>query len=101
MKSPSRVTKLNYRPAATQPAATAVARPWPRWLAIAVVAVSLVYFLALAVPFRPAVEESIGYFDYSWMLFLNEAIATGRQSGKEIIYTYGPLGFIATSVFDP
>ncbi|HZK79566.1 MAG TPA: hypothetical protein VFC46_00830, partial [Humisphaera sp.] len=100
MKPPARITKLTYRPTAPQSAAPAIARQWPRWPAIIVTAISLLYYLALTVPFRPAVEEWIGHSDYSWMLFLNDAVATGRQFGKEVIYTYGPLGFIATSVFD-
>ncbi|HWE01535.1 MAG TPA: hypothetical protein VG326_03930 [Tepidisphaeraceae bacterium] len=97
---PTGSAKPTYR-AAPQSAGPPAARQWPRRGAVLVAAIGLIFFIALTVPFRPAVEESIGYFDYSWMLFLNDAVAVGRQFGKEVIYTYGPLGFIATSIFDP
>src|SRR5688500_10405342 len=37
------------------------------------------------VPWRPAAQGPIGAFDFSWMQLLHEAVATGRQFGREII----------------
>src|ERR1700722_13592891 len=34
--------------------------------------------------------------DVSWKYTLNTALAQGQVWGKDIIYTYGPLGFLAT-----
>lgn len=63
-----------------------------------------IYLFALLVPWLPASGASNGYFDYfdfSWMLVLHDALATGKQFGEQIILPYGPLGFIAASVYDP
>lgn len=35
------------------------------------------------------------------MLVLHDALATGKQFGRQFILPYGPMGFIATSVYDP
>lgn len=52
-------------------------------------------------PWQPADMAPIGEFDFSWMLALHDAVATGRQFGPEIILPQGPLGFMGTSVYDP
>lgn len=67
----------------------------------AVMAFALAFLLSLSVPWQPIREEAIGYFDYSWMLVLHHAIATGMQFGKQLVLPYGPLGFIAAGVYDP
>jgi hypothetical protein len=59
------------------------------------------FALLLLVPWQPADEAPIGAFDFSWMLVLHDAVATGRQFGKEIILPQGPLGFIGNDVYDP
>lgn len=43
----------------------------------------------------------IGYADYSWELALHEFFATKKQFGKEIIFTYGPYGFLFTKMYHP
>jgi hypothetical protein len=59
------------------------------------------FALAFLVPWKPADPAPIGAFDYSWMLVLHDAAATGRQFGREIILPQGPLGFIGNDVYDP
>ncbi|HET6246529.1 MAG TPA: hypothetical protein VFE47_02435 [Tepidisphaeraceae bacterium] len=70
-------------------------------LSVLVASIATVFMLALTVPWVPVRGATIGYFDYSWMLVLHDAIATGRQFGRDLIIPYGPLGFIATNIYDP
>jgi hypothetical protein len=90
----------------SSPAPAAAPKQLPEWLsgrwawrvAAAVGALFVVFF---TVPWQPADEAPIGAFDFSWMLLLHDAVATGRQFGKEIILPQGPMGFFGTSVYDP
>ena len=71
---------------------------------IAAGVIAALFLLGLGVPWQPVHADFYGiadYFDYSWMLVLHDALATGKQFGKQIILPYGPTGFIAASVFDP
>src|ERR1041384_5686999 len=36
--------------------------------------------------------------DDSWAMTLNDALLKNREWGEDIIYTYGPLGFLATRI---
>src|SRR5688572_19115176 len=101
--------RAGKRPARVQPNEQAVRPkgagmpPWldrpSAWRAAGVVAALFVVFLT--VPWQPADEAPIGAFDFSWMLLLHDAVATGRQFGKEVILPQGPMGFFGTSVYDP
>lgn len=43
----------------------------------------------------------IGGLDYSWAMALHEFFAAKKQFGKEIIFTYGPYGFLFTKLYHP
>ncbi|MFY9227040.1 MAG: hypothetical protein WAQ98_30485 [Blastocatellia bacterium] len=43
----------------------------------------------------------LGYLDYSWELALHEFFVTKKQFGKEVIFTYGPYGFLFTKMYHP
>ncbi|HZK82586.1 MAG TPA: hypothetical protein VFC46_15995, partial [Humisphaera sp.] len=72
-----------------------------RYIRAAVAAIAGLFILTFTVPWQPVSAAGVGPFDYSWMLLLNDAIATGRQFGNHIILPQGPLGFIGTFVYDP
>jgi hypothetical protein len=59
-----------------------------------------IFILSLTVPWQPASEVKFGPIDFSWMLLVHHAIATGMQFGKQIIMPEGPLAFIGTDVYD-
>src|SRR5688572_3456565 len=63
--------------------------------------VGALFIVFFTVPWQPADEAPIGAFDFSWMLLLHDAVATGRQFGREVILPQGPMGFFGTSVYDP
>jgi len=73
----------------------------PKWVRRSSELIAAAFILTFTVPWRPASEAPIGAFDFSWMLLLHDAVATGRQFGTQIILPQGPLGFIGTSVYDP
>ena len=76
----------------------------PRWHPAgwwAVGGITALFLLAFGVPWQPADAAPIGAFDFSWMLALHDALATGRQFGPEIILPQGPLGFLGNDVYDP
>jgi len=50
--------------------------------------------------FRPPVFASTG-LDPSWQLALTEAHITGLQFGRDIAFTYGPLGYLAAGSVVP
>jgi len=62
-----------------------------QWLAAGT---SLLYFLSRVVPYRPPDPRAIA--DYSFPQALHEGFVRHWQFGRDIIYTYGPWGFLAT-----
>src|SRR5205085_2458465 len=48
-------------------------------------------------PFRPT--EFTYALDAAWADFLHDAFAQGRQFGEDVVFTYGPYGFVATGAF--
>jgi hypothetical protein len=61
-------------------------------------------FLALwtIVPWRPAaVSGDAPYLDPSWMVALHLAFLDGLAFGQDIVFTYGPWGFVATRTYVP
>ncbi len=64
----------------------------------------LTLFLALwtVVPWRPAsVPADAPYVDASWMVVLHLAFVDDLTWGKDIVFTYGPWGFVATRTYVP
>jgi tetratricopeptide (TPR) repeat protein len=45
--------------------------------------------------------ELPGYLDSSWQIALHEFFATNKQFGTEIVFTYGPYGFLSTRLYHP
>ncbi|HVH41399.1 MAG TPA: hypothetical protein VM925_03620 [Labilithrix sp.] len=78
-------------------AATLPSRGW--WLTGV-----LTLFLALwtIVPWRPAaVSGDAPYLDPSWVVVLHLAFLDGLAFGEDIVFTYGPWGFVATRTYVP
>ena len=59
-------------------------------------AVVLMWLVSVALPFLPATA-----LDPSWGAALVDAHLHGRQFGKDIVFTYGPLGFLWSSFYLP
>lgn len=74
-------------------ASSPVLRPWSWWLGQAV----LYGLLAISI-FRLPVAPDIG-LDASWQMALGYAAELGLQHGREIVFTYGPLGHLMTGVY--
>ena len=53
------------------------------------------FFLLLTIPFNLIKEPASG-MEASWQIGLNMALRQGLVWGKDIIFTYGPLGFLQT-----
>lgn len=54
------------------------------------------------VPWRPAaVPGDAPYLDPSWMVVLHLAFLDGLAFGQDIVFTYGPWGFVATRTYVP
>lgn len=56
------------------------------------------YFEATIYPVQDSVNELWKSLDPSWMIALNYASIKNLEWGNEIIFTYGPLSFLATRV---
>jgi hypothetical protein len=69
----------------------------PFWFITAVV--TFVYMLFKAVPWHPYSLPST--IDYSWELAINYAALAGKQFGSEIVYTFGPLGYLYQRSYYP
>lgn len=63
------------------------------WLAIVVVAIN---HLALAPPTMPRTG-----LDPGWQAALNHTFLHGSVFGRDIVFTFGPLGFLHLPMFDP
>ncbi len=70
-------------------------RAAPRYLLAALVAIHL---LLLYPPWRFTTPAA--GLDASWILVINHAAAAGWQWGRDIAFTYGPLGYIRHPIFD-
>lgn len=68
-------------------------RPWSWWLGQAGL-----YALLAASIFRLPVAPDIG-LDASWQMTLGYAANLGLQHGRDLVFTYGPLGHHMTSVY--
>lgn len=58
------------------------------------------FFFAMFGPGMPVYPVG-GYLDASWWWVLNQAYLSGWQWGKDIVFTYGPWGFIYMNLFAP
>jgi glycosyltransferase involved in cell wall biosynthesis len=79
-----------------------------RWYAVAFLpsvrggvtfAIALALLLGLDLSWMP--KRFGPTLDDSWMIVLSEAFARGRQFGRDIIFTYGPWGFVTVGVYHP
>jgi len=57
--------------------------------------------ITLVPPWRAAAIWWWSVLDTSWMLGLHVAFAAGWRWGHDVVFTYGPLGFLATRLYDP
>lgn len=73
--------------------------PAPRRVFGAAAALIGFIFLILLPPWRVAMPSNT--LDPSWMMTLPYAFAHGWQFGRDIIFTYGPLGFITSTLYHP
>lgn len=54
------------------------------------------------VPWRPAsVSQDAPYLDPSWMVVLHLAFLDHLAFGQDVVFTYGPWGFVATRTYVP
>lgn len=63
--------------------------------------VGLLYALICLPPWVPAFLTDAELRDPSWQYALHEAFAQGVQFGTQVLFTYGPYGFVATRTFHP
>lgn len=61
---------------------------------------TLVLSLCFFIPFRPQVVAGQG-LDESWMLGINALFARHLQFGRDVVFTYGPWGFLDTCCYHP
>lgn len=73
--------------------------PAPRRVFGAAAALIGFIFVILLPPWRVAMPSNT--LDPSWMMTLPYAFAHGWQFGRDIIFTYGPLGFITSTLYHP
>lgn len=59
----------------------------------------LAWFLCTAVAWAPA-PIAIG-LDHSWVAVLHHSHGRGLQFGRDLVFTYGPLGFALTNTYYP
>jgi hypothetical protein len=65
----------------------------------ALTAVALVAALFLVPPWVPAMPAA--GLDPSWHAVLSHAVDKGWQFGKDIVFTYGPYGFLRNNLYHP
>ena len=61
--------------------------------------VAVLLTILVFVPFRPSFPGS--NLDLSWEDAINEAVAQGLVFGHDLIFTFGPLGFVYTRMYHP
>lgn len=68
-------------------------------------AIFLIGFVALAlgavliIPFRPEMPNS--GLDPSWRYAINQAVSQGLVFGRDLVFTFGPLGSVYTTLYNP
>lgn len=55
--------------------------------------------IILLVPWQPELFEAS--LDSSWRFFASEAFVAGSQFGTEVVFTFGPYGFLYWSLYHP
>src|SRR4030095_15021986 len=67
--------------------------------------VAIIYALAILVPWNarilPVSARVLQMTDPSWQMALHEAFVHRLQHGRQIVFTYGPWGFILTRMYHP
>ncbi|HEY2587577.1 MAG TPA: hypothetical protein VGI81_17660 [Tepidisphaeraceae bacterium] len=81
-----------------EPAETSSGHPSRAWRCAG--AISLLLSLSFFVPWKPYVIGSSG-IDDSWMLALNALFARHLRFGHDLVFTYGPWGFLHTRAYHP
>jgi hypothetical protein len=61
--------------------------------------VALIVAALFLIPFAPVMPQD--GLDPSWRYALNEAVAHGRLFGRDVTFTFGPLGSVYTRMFHP
>lgn len=61
----------------------------------------LAYALILLPPWIPAFLTSAEFRDPSWRYMLHEGFVQQLEFGRDIIFTYGPFGFLTTRMYHP
>jgi len=61
--------------------------------------VLIVSMLMLYVPFNP--ELPVASLDPSWSMGMNELVSRGAVFGRDVIFTFGPLASVYTTMFHP
>jgi hypothetical protein len=88
-------------PDASAPAADReIARPWPApgWARAATALAALALWVGL-LDFPKATPPTD--LDFSWSLALGHFLKNRRQAGADYFFSYGPLGYLVTPVYDP
>lgn len=68
-------------------------------LAILITAVSIVLTLLVMLPLFPIMP--VDNLDSSWAYALNEAVARHLVFGRDLVFTFGPLGSVYTWIYHP
>lgn len=63
--------------------------------------IGFVYTLLLLPPWIPTFLTAAEYRDPSWQYMLHEGFAKQLEFGREIVFTYGPLGFLTKQMYHP
>lgn len=58
----------------------------------------LALWLAQVLPVRVIADDAL---DPSWSQALGRFLAQGLQAGEDYVFTYGPLGYFSTNVYEP
>ena len=64
-------------------------------------AAGLIYALICIPPWVPTFLTGAEYRDPSWRYMLHEGFVRNLEFGRDIIFTYGPWGFLTTRMYHP